>query len=135
MNHPLFVYGTLLQADNKLAYYLKTHCTSLQPGKLKGTLYDIGDYPGLIISNVSTFVYGHLYEIDTETLTLIDDYEGFGAEQEQPNLYLRKLFLIEASVETIQAWVYVYNRPAAGFPTITDGDYLKYLAQKKSSGL
>jgi gamma-glutamylcyclotransferase (GGCT)/AIG2-like uncharacterized protein YtfP len=130
MSHLLFVYGTLLQPGNQLADYLARHCKYLHHGKIKGTLYDIGEYPGLIINYTLGYVYGSIYETDDEALKLIDDYEGYGEDQDIPNLYLRKLRLIETENGPVDAWVYIYNHPVEGLDKIPSGDYLKYLEQK-----
>ena len=42
----LFVYGSLLDEDNEIAIYLKNNSTFYSAGKVKGKLYDIGEYPG-----------------------------------------------------------------------------------------
>jgi gamma-glutamylcyclotransferase (GGCT)/AIG2-like uncharacterized protein YtfP len=130
MSHLLFVYGTLLQPGNEFANHLARRCRYLQSGKIRGTLYDVGEYPGLIICNTSAYVYGSIYEIDDEALKLIDAYEGYGEDQDIPNLYLRKLRLIETENGPVDAWVYIYNHPVEGLDKIPSGDYLKYLSKK-----
>jgi gamma-glutamylcyclotransferase (GGCT)/AIG2-like uncharacterized protein YtfP len=131
----LFVYGTLLQNDNQFAMYLNRHCNFITPGRIKGLLYDIGEYPGLVINTNAQYVSGSIYQVNNaEVLTEIDRYEGVGADEEQPNLYLRVSHPIETADGPINAWVYVYNLPVAGLPQIYSGDYIEYLKQKKSPG-
>lgn len=130
MAHLLFAYGTLLHHDNPIAQLLKNKLTYVAPGVINGELYDIGDYPGLIINNGDNRVYGIVYDVDDETLAVIDDYEGYGPEQDQPNLYTRKLVNITAEGGVINAWVYIYNLPVTGLPLISSGNYQEYLAQK-----
>jgi gamma-glutamylcyclotransferase (GGCT)/AIG2-like uncharacterized protein YtfP len=48
MTNLLFVYGTLLQRGNPFAIILKKIALTLIAGKIKGCLYDIGEYPGLL---------------------------------------------------------------------------------------
>jgi gamma-glutamylcyclotransferase (GGCT)/AIG2-like uncharacterized protein YtfP len=131
----LFVYGTLLEPDNSFANYLHQNSTYVSAGKIKGALYDIGEYPGAVITgNHDGYVYGHLLQLHQpeQNLKTIDDYEGFGPEQEQPNLYLREILSVEVETGIVNAWVYLYNLPINGLPQITDGNYTAYKPQKKS---
>jgi gamma-glutamylcyclotransferase (GGCT)/AIG2-like uncharacterized protein YtfP len=137
MNNLLFVYGTLLQPGNDFADYLKRNCTCLFTGKLKGLLYDIGEYPGAIISNnTEGYIHGGIFKLHhpVENLRMIDDYEGYGPEQELPNLYIRSITSIETDKGFVNAWVYLYNLPVDGLPQIKSGNYAEYVRQKKSPG-
>jgi gamma-glutamylcyclotransferase (GGCT)/AIG2-like uncharacterized protein YtfP len=62
-----------------------------------------------------------------EALPILDDYEGFGDDQEQPNLFLRKSLTVISKSEPIKCWVYVYNLAVNGLEEITSGDYSAYL--------
>ncbi|OOQ61825.1 gamma-glutamylcyclotransferase family protein [Mucilaginibacter pedocola] len=129
--HLLFVYGTLLQPGNEFADYLNQHCKFITRGKLKGILYDIGEYPGLILNDTTGYVFGNIYQIDKEdVLKELDIYEGVGPDEEQPNLYLRLSLPIETDSGSMQAWVYVYNRPIDRLPVIASGNYAEYLKFK-----
>jgi gamma-glutamylcyclotransferase (GGCT)/AIG2-like uncharacterized protein YtfP len=127
-NPYLFVYGTLLDNNNSYGAYLQQHCSLLQPGKLKGRLYDIGDYPGAIADVGSDqYVHGSIYLMDEpeKILEFIDDYEGFGDDQTQPNLFIRIQAVIETDTSKVECWVYVYNLPVEHLPRIRSGRYLK----------
>ncbi|WP_419699156.1 gamma-glutamylcyclotransferase family protein [Mucilaginibacter sp. NFX135] len=122
----LFVYGTLLDSANSYGAYLQQHCTLLQTGKFRGRLYDAGEYPAAIIdTNINQYVQGSIYLMDEpgKILSFIDDYEGFGDDQEQPNLFVRELTTIETGLGMIECWVYVYNLPVDGFLLIKSGNY------------
>jgi gamma-glutamylcyclotransferase (GGCT)/AIG2-like uncharacterized protein YtfP len=135
MTHLLFVYGTLLQPGNGLAQYLISNSTYLNAGYIKGTLYNIGDYPGLVINEKSGRVYGSIYEIDDHVLKQIDDYEGYGPDQDEPNLYTRVMQPVKTTNGITDAWVYLYNLPVHGLQIISSGNYMQYIKQKKSPGL
>ncbi|MDB5288154.1 MAG: hypothetical protein JWR05_3103 [Mucilaginibacter sp.] len=135
MTHLIFVYGTLLQPGNGLAQYLISNSTYLNAGYIKGTLYDIGEYPGLVINEKSGLVHGSIYEINDQTLKQIDDYEGYGIDQEEPNLYIRMMISVQTTEGIIEAWVYLYNLPVDGLQIINSGKYMEYIKQKKSPGL
>ncbi|SDT09783.1 Uncharacterized conserved protein YtfP, gamma-glutamylcyclotransferase (GGCT)/AIG2-like family [Mucilaginibacter mallensis] len=124
----LFVYGTLLNAGNSFATYLTNNCNFYGKGKLKGRLYDIGEYPGAVAdSNSRSYIYGDIVLIHNPTvLKQLDDYEGFGDDQQQPNLFIREMMEIETAEGSIDCWVYLYNLPVEGLVLIESGDYLKY---------
>ncbi len=65
MNNKLFVYGTLLDEDNKYGIYLRDNSTFFSSGKLEGILYDIGEYPGaVLLLGGNDYIYGIILEID-----------------------------------------------------------------------
>jgi gamma-glutamylcyclotransferase (GGCT)/AIG2-like uncharacterized protein YtfP len=123
----LFVYGTLLDADNGVANFMRKHCSFVKPGKFKGILYDIGEYPGAVsMHNAAGYVHGSIYLMSNAPLVLekLDDYEGFGPGQEQPNLFVRKLLEIETITRSFDCWTYLYNKPVEKLRVIENGDYL-----------
>jgi gamma-glutamylcyclotransferase (GGCT)/AIG2-like uncharacterized protein YtfP len=133
INDLLFVYGTLLIDDNKFAAYLRSNASFYNTGTIKGKLYDVGTYPGLIISNNHDYlIAGTIYQLNNaeKVLKYLDPYEGFGNEQEQPNLFIRESLPIETSDGAINCWVYLYNLSIDGLHLITPGDYMAYLKQK-----
>jgi len=122
----LFVYGTLLDNGNTYGAYLQQHCTLLRPGKLRGRLYDMGEYPGAILDASSErYVHGSIYLMDEpeKILKIIDDYEGFGDNQEQPNLFVRVQMAIETIGGSVKCWIYLYNLPVNGLLLIESGKY------------
>ena len=129
MINKLFIYGSLLQTDNEFGRYLKQNSKLYKQGNFKGKLFDVGEYPGAITYPNSDYcVHGMIVQIDTpiQTLKHIDDYEGFGDDQLQPNLFTRELLDIETDNEIVECWVYLYNHPITNLPQIISGDYLAY---------
>lgn len=128
----LFVYGTLLQPGNEFADYLTAHCKFTGKGKAKGCIYDIGEYPGAVISHKSEqYIYGSIFLMDApETiLKTIDDYEGIGYLYSQPQEYTREEVEIDTPAGKLNCWIYLYNLPIDAYPLIEPGDYIQYLAE------
>lgn len=126
MNNLIFIYGTLLDEDNEYAVYLRNHSKLYSHGKIKGKLYDIGEYPGAILADEGNeYIYGSILEIsDLENVQpLIDDYEGFGVDQPQPNEFIRVLTQVEAEVGLLNCWVYLYNLPVTESSQLKSGRY------------
>ena len=123
----LFVYGTLLDKQNKFGAYLSASCSFYADGKFKGKLYDIGEYPGAVVDNKgSNYVYGKIYKVNSpkQVFKQLDYYEGFGQDEAQPNLFVRELLLVEKANEVIECWAYLYNLPVDSFRQIESGIYV-----------
>jgi gamma-glutamylcyclotransferase (GGCT)/AIG2-like uncharacterized protein YtfP len=127
MNDKLFVYGTLLDADNKYGVYLRDNSSFFSSARIRGKLFDIGEYPGVVLfPEEDDFVFGIILQMDEpETiLALIDIYEGYGHDQPQPNEFIRVLTQAETESGLVDCWIYVYNMPYQNVPQIASGNYL-----------
>lgn len=122
----LFIYGTLLSTNNEFGAYLKKNSTYISAGSFSGLLYDMGEYPGAIYKpSITNRVCGNIILLNNEPriLKAIDEYEGYGENEEQPNLFVRELVPVETSSGIINCWVYLYNRATVGYPQIVSGRY------------
>lgn len=125
----LFVYGTLLQAGNEFAAYLAANADFYSKAKFKGFLYDLGPYPGVIADpGNGSFVNGNVFVLKNarKVLKVLDDYEGFGPEYPEPNLFIREYATVETGTGLLACWIYLYNLPVEGYARIKSGDYLEY---------
>ena len=89
-------------------------------GRIRGVLYDLGSYPGLIDGGGN--VVGEIYRIRTpDVLTVLDDYEDFDPENPEESIFVRRAVpLIHPG---LTAWVYFYNGPIAGYRKVPSGDW------------
>ena len=129
----LFVYGTLLQPGNEFAEYLNQHCKFISAGKIKGRLYDIGEYPGALTdSNEEIYIYGSVFMMDDPDaiLKVIDDYEGIGGLYSHPQEYVRELVDILTDNCNVSCWMYIYNLAVDNYNQICAGDYIQYLKDR-----
>lgn len=99
----IFSYGTLMRGgvyEDFLGARRDVGC--LGPARCRGTLYDLGPYPGLVATG-STWVAGELYRCPAieEILASLDDLEGpdFG----------RQVLPVRWRQGPSPAWVYVYT--------------------------
>jgi gamma-glutamylcyclotransferase (GGCT)/AIG2-like uncharacterized protein YtfP len=114
----LFVYGTLSTADNDFGTYLKANSKPVANGNFSGYLYDLGTYPGAVYDLRSNQqVYGKIVLLNDgpEILCEIDEYEGYGPNEKQPNLFVRKMIPVITETGVIDCWAYLYNLPTEGY--------------------
>ncbi|WP_079914423.1 gamma-glutamylcyclotransferase [Paenibacillus sp. 32352] len=114
----IFVYGTLLQGEinHEVA---KPYVEQLEKGCVRGTLYNYGPYPGLVLAGGGS-VEGEWLLVSEEGLVQLDgleDYHGPG----QLNDYER-VWVHDALRPEREGWVYVWN-DSRGCPPITDGSW------------
>lgn len=129
-NDLLFVYGTLLLADNEFANYLTRNATFCCKGTIQGKLYDVGNYPALVVNDAGNYdISGTVYRLHSvdEVLKYLDPYEGFGEGEELPYLFIREGLPIQTDQGIMTCWVYLYNRSITGLTEIATGDYINYL--------
>lgn len=127
----LFVYGTLMsRAVDPLGAMQRSRLAresrSLGAARVTARLYDLGEYPGLVLSNLPTdVVHGELLELSTPAASFqwLDAYEGVrpgggGAGDE----YLRQRVPVRLEAGgTHEAWVYVYAWSVSGGRLASDG--------------
>lgn len=127
----LFVYGTLRSdspkkspVKNVLHLYAEWWCKAT----IKGKLYEIDWYPGLVLSdNPDDIVLGEIFRITDEEslLARLDEYEGCTKDFPEPHEYSReKISVVTEDGETVEAWAYIYNWDVYEESRILSGDYL-----------
>ena len=112
----LFVYGTLHpdRAPAEIAHAVR-HLREIGPATLRGTRYDLGDYPGVVIHpNRDDVVQGTVFDLpdDPAVLAALDRYEDYRPHDPTAGLYLRAAHPVTmADGTTLDCWVYLYNQP------------------------
>ncbi len=132
----LFVYGSLRKGFQHPAYgYISRYFTLITEGKVKGLLYDMGDFPAALPTEDDAFIKGELYRINNPdefnwAIAQLDDYEGLNTEHGEPALYKRELVTVFLADSTEQAWIYWFNGQVNEHSRIDTGDILEYLRTK-----
>ncbi|HMG66904.1 MAG TPA: gamma-glutamylcyclotransferase family protein [Chitinophagaceae bacterium] len=133
----LFVYGSLRSGFKSSAYeYISRFFSFVGEAKVRGTLYDLGQYPAGVPVARENFIIGELYTIKNESefswaIGQLDDYEGVTVEPDEVQLYKRELIDVMVNNTVTSAWIYWYNGKTEGCPVIESGDMIQYLQQKK----
>jgi gamma-glutamylcyclotransferase (GGCT)/AIG2-like uncharacterized protein YtfP len=135
--YQLFVYGSLRSGFRSPVYeYISRFFTFVSEAKVKGKLFDLGEYPAGIPSDENVFIKGELYTAKNQqefswAIGQLDDYEGMNVEAGEISLYHRKITEVYVNDGVAHAWVYWYNGDVTGKPVIASGDILEYLTNKK----
>jgi gamma-glutamylcyclotransferase (GGCT)/AIG2-like uncharacterized protein YtfP len=127
MSDFLFIYGTLVPelAPKDIAPVVRK-LELIGSGSVPGTLYDLGDFPGIKLERASRKrVRGRVFRIPSKaTLKVLDDYEEFDPKHPRSSLYKRKLVNVKLdNGETIRSWIYEYNRSPRPKNVIKNGMY------------
>jgi gamma-glutamylcyclotransferase (GGCT)/AIG2-like uncharacterized protein YtfP len=137
----LFVYGTLRNSyGHKLYGLLKDNFELIGKAVIKGKLFDIGKYPGAVISRTdNNQIVGELYQAKKDSdsieqaLKKLDRYEGYDAQDSSSEYVRKRKFVRLKNGKKVLSWVYVYNRPVKNKHLIESGDYIHHISRKKGS--
>ena len=122
----LFVYGTLMQGQHPMHDVLSEHSQFIGHGWITAQLYQIRDYPGVILSDEpEDKVFGELYLLtNPAVLQQLDDYEECSAAFAEPHEYRREQIPVSiSSTASYSAWVYLYNHPIERYHRIRSGRF------------
>jgi gamma-glutamylcyclotransferase (GGCT)/AIG2-like uncharacterized protein YtfP len=98
------------------------------PGRILLVVADHGGAPfphPALVDAPGREVQGELFRADgPAVLAALDAYEDFRPADPGGSMYLRRLLPVApAAGPPVQAWVYVWNRPAEGLAEIAGGDW------------
>jgi len=135
--YKLFVYGSLRSGFHSPAYeYISRYFSLCSEAKVKGKLYDMGEFPAAVPTDEESYITGELYEVKqvnefSWAIAQLDDYEGVHVEPGEPQLCVREMTQVICPSGTEPAWIYWYHGDVSGKPLIASGDVLQYAQQKK----
>ena len=132
----IFVYGSLRSGFKHPAYdYISKYFSLVNEAKVRGCLYDMGNYPAAAPCEDESFIVGELYELkDTSefswAIEQLDDYEGVNPEEGETPMYRRELVTVYYNGMSTTTWIYWFNADVTGQPVIASGDVLQFIQQK-----
>jgi gamma-glutamylcyclotransferase (GGCT)/AIG2-like uncharacterized protein YtfP len=128
MSKYLFTYGTLQpgMAPREIAPVVE-RLRMVGEGSARGTLYDLGAYPGVVLDALSEHrVYGTVFELpeDDSVLRQLDTYEDYHPGSLESSLFVRAVSSVElVSGGALDCWMYVYNRRTDGACVVVTGRF------------
>jgi gamma-glutamylcyclotransferase (GGCT)/AIG2-like uncharacterized protein YtfP len=139
LNSYLFVYGSLRKGFHSEAYnYISEYFVWVGNAKVRGVLYDLGEYPAAVASTQDSFIIGELYKLENEdqhdwAIAQLDDYEGVNVEANEVPEYKRELVSVYFENQETTSWIYWYNGSITSHPTIESGDVMDYIKSKQQN--
>jgi len=101
----VFVYGTLKRDfDNEFAKFLHINSEFVGEAFVKGRLFLLDWYPGLVLDHEGYKVYGEVFKIKhnlKEVVEMLDEYEGV-----EENLYKKTESKVTVENKEITAFIY-----------------------------
>lgn len=118
----VFVYGTLLQGEANYGV-AAPYIVSVEPGAVRGRLYDAVDYPALVVEpdhDDDGIVYGEWLTVHERGLAAMDELEQYYGPGDARNDYERVLI---GDIDGIRSgWVYVWKN-SRGCAPIRSGSW------------
>jgi gamma-glutamylcyclotransferase (GGCT)/AIG2-like uncharacterized protein YtfP len=139
----LLLYGSLGSREPMHAKLgLDRALQSLGPREISGSLYDLGQYPGLVLG--SGRVVAELFKIrDAFLLCRLDAYEEFDRGKPEQSLFIRTTLRLPRyrwrianklrRHPMIDAWIYVYNQPLEGKHKIEESSWQEYKRKRQKA--
>jgi gamma-glutamylcyclotransferase (GGCT)/AIG2-like uncharacterized protein YtfP len=124
----IFFYGTLMR--DFASPDLEIHKLEfIGEGFVYGKLYDLGAYPGVILSDSQeNKVFGEIFRLpDGKELARFDEYEGFCIDNSKESLFTRKITTAYLQDRKLNCWIYEYNWNVDFAELIESGDYKEYM--------
>jgi len=124
----IFLYGTLRRGGSRDVLKFYEGAAFVSVARLRGTLYDLGNYPGLILDDEADFVIGELFDVTVQALAGLDEWEGIDPSKPDAGEYRRLQTTVEKpDGSPQQCWVYeIRSEVCAGRPVIESGDWLSH---------
>lgn len=148
-NRHVFVYGTLRRGEVRDINLLRPAPVWIGSAQLSGTLYDLGNYPGLLLTGEGAggVVQGEVYAITPELEQLLDEIEEVWPQQTGEYLKRERPVCLGAPAGVSSALAppmpaarlvcVVYEaspQRLAGCRVIVGGDWVKYRTGLANNG-
>jgi len=126
--HLVFVYGSLRRGGENAMSVRFPDSSFIATATVKGSLYDLGAYPGLLSNESASLVIGEVYELDDGLLSVLDRFEAAGD-------YWRKPVEISFGADIRMGWTYEpFPELCCQRTLITSGDWIEYVAGRDCPG-
>lgn len=122
----VFVYGTLRRQGRNDIARLRPTPEFVGRGRIAGTLYDLGAYPGVVLGGAGR-VMGEIYRIEPEVEAALDRLEEVA--EDDSGEYIRRQVRLALDAQWVDCLVYEI-RPTriAGSRVIESGDWIAHAA-------
>jgi gamma-glutamylcyclotransferase (GGCT)/AIG2-like uncharacterized protein YtfP len=129
----LFVYGTLRKGGSNDIARLVPDAAWVAEGRMRGVLFDLGDYPTLLADTAADWVRGEIYDIPEPGWAVLDALEDVVTPEHANGEYFRVSMTVHLCGSGEKACeVYVANPAAVRLDRPIDGgDWLAHLSKRR----
>jgi gamma-glutamylcyclotransferase (GGCT)/AIG2-like uncharacterized protein YtfP len=119
----VFVYGTLRRGSSD--HFRMAAAKFVAEATVSGRLYRVHWYPGMVLDEAGDAIHGDVYEVDKDTLAILDVFEGFAAGEVEGTEYRRlRTAVILADKRVVEAWVWEWIGTTDEIKRLSNGDWL-----------
>jgi len=116
----IFVYGKLRKGGALPLDDTFPDSKFIGDATVRGKLFDLGRFPGLVIDGTESVVHGAVYDVSDETLVKLDAIES-SAE------YYRERYDVMCNGETTNCWIYLPDpEVCTNDRVISSGDWIEH---------
>lgn len=117
----VFVYGTLRRDGSN--HFRMEGGAFLGAATVRGRLYKIDWYPGLVLDPAGDPVPGEIFEVGSGQLAALDEFEGVSAAEVEGSEYRRVETIAQTPQGPVTVWVWEWIGPVKEADRI--GDWLE----------
>jgi len=127
-SHLVFVYGTLRRGASNA--FRMEGAEFVRKGLVRGRLYRVDWYPGLVLDDQADWVAGEFWRIHERKLHELDAFEGLRQGESEGDEYRRIRFSVEeccfdpSGLRGEHAWMWEWKGETEGLRLVTSGDWL-----------
>lgn len=112
----VFVYGTLRRGGTH--HFRMAGAGYHAAGFVRGWLYRIDWYPGLVLDKAGGLVAGEIFDVAPELMARLDEFEGDDYRRVRTRV-------VTGQGEVENVWVWEWCGAVDGCPQLADGDWLR----------
>ena len=105
----VFVYGTLRRGGSN--HFRMAGGLFLGEATVRGRLYKIDWYPGLVLDPAGDPIPGEIFEVGAEQLAALDEFEGVSATEVEGSEYRRVETIAQRQEGPMSVWVWEWIGP------------------------
>lgn len=129
---PLFVYGTLRRGGSNDIARLAPGARFIAGARMRGTLFDLGDYPAMLVDPGADWVAGEIYAVPDADWPTLDALEEIATPEKPDGLYFRIVAdALQDDAAQVTCEVYVANPAALRLVhRIDHGDWMAHVVRR-----
>jgi gamma-glutamylcyclotransferase (GGCT)/AIG2-like uncharacterized protein YtfP len=118
----VFVYGTLRREGSN--HFRMERGRFVGQARVRGRLYRIDWYPGLVLDSGGGWIHGELFAVDAGLLAALDAFEGIAAGEDSGSEYRRIQVVADSDSGAVSAWAWEWVGAVDETRRLPGGDWI-----------